>query len=63
MMQQWEYLDIHVPAEDTTDLNELGSQGWELVTALPLPPDYLFCIFKRPTFPKEFHADDDTRWR
>jgi len=41
-MQKWEYKRLEInPSEE--ELNELGSQGWELVAA-----NEYYCYFKRP---------------
>jgi len=65
-MTTWQYLIQLVPAgpeQQFPALNELGGQGWELVSAAPTaavksrlagadgPEMALFCIFKRPTNP------------
>ena len=50
-MDLWEYLMDSTKDEHSVDINKLGSQGWELVTVVPViyhakRQDYKF-YFKR----------------
>ncbi len=47
---KWEYKALTVEQPVAAYMNELGEQGWELVTAYPPPgskKDGLYCVFKR----------------
>ena len=46
-MQKWEYLLIKTPF-DWDDVNELGNEGWELVSAVQDPGYNITLFFKRP---------------
>ena len=56
-MTQWEYQTLRPPREATkkeasdpkAELNELGADGWELVTTVEYTDGTKFLIFKRPT--------------
>jgi hypothetical protein len=54
-MQRWEYMFVLAfqPADGVA--NQLGDQGWELVTAYPAPGPRgragVWLLFKRPKWP------------
>lgn len=43
---KWEYLTVVV--NDVQQLNALGAEGWELVTAITQATNTVWCVFKRP---------------
>ena len=51
-MKKWEYLIKSFPwgvsEKDTVALNELGKDGWEIVTVHVEVNNLTTCIFKRP---------------
>jgi hypothetical protein len=47
-MQPWEYLTMRYPTPaGASELNEFGSQGWELVAVMEGETHYYY-YFKRP---------------
>jgi hypothetical protein len=61
-MTKWEYQTLRPPREATqkeasdpkTELNELGTNGWELVTTIEYTGGGTkFLVFKRPTTESE----------
>lgn len=49
-MKKFEYLKGLVDLHKTIDLNELGLQGWELVSVVNFNPIGTIYIFKREIF-------------
>ena len=47
-MQKWEYMSLHEGSWNDTKANELGAEGWELVTTTNNEGWTLYLIFKRP---------------
>ena len=42
---KWEYLMLLV--SDVQQMNSLGAEGWELVSASPQAQGFIWCVFKR----------------
>lgn len=55
-MQKFEYKTIKLFSMPSSQLNSLGSDGWELITVIPLldfPVGYFKYYFKRPVISTE----------
>lgn len=50
--QKWEYAMRAMPLPYTDDLNQMGSEGWEVVAAAPAMGE-LIAWFKRPIVGKK----------
>jgi len=58
IMQKWEYKSMQWDNDE--QLNELGAEGWELVSSVVSPAYIYYVLFKRPVPASSESPNSDT---